>query len=195
MLSPILNPIGIWLVAGAVQALPAPGRARRVGSTEQVGRDRPPARAAVDPLAASTALDVMAACLRAGLPVAAAATAAAGCAPDRLAESLRRSADLLALGAEPADAWQQPGADDATQSLARLARRSARSGSSLATEIAELADHLRETAVEAAVARAERASVLIAGPLGLCFLPAFVCLGIVPVVIGLARHVLTGGLL
>ncbi len=27
-------------------------------------------------------------------------------------------------------------------------------------------------------------AVLIAGPLGLCFLPAFVCLGIVPVVAG-----------
>ncbi|HTY29142.1 MAG TPA: type II secretion system F family protein, partial [Mycobacterium sp.] len=29
----------------------------------------------------------------------------------------------------------------------------------------------------------------IAGPLGLCFLPAFVCLGIVPVVAGLADDV------
>jgi hypothetical protein len=28
--------------------------------------------------------------------------------------------------------------------------------------------------------------VLITAPLGLCFLPAFVCLGIVPVVVGLA---------
>jgi hypothetical protein len=27
---------------------------------------------------------------------------------------------------------------------------------------------------------------LIAGPLGLCFLPAFVCLGVVPVIAGLA---------
>jgi hypothetical protein len=46
-----------------------------------------------------------------------------------------------------------------------------------------------------AAATAERAAVLIAGPLGLCFLPAFVCLGIVPVVAGLAGHLLQSGLL
>ena len=38
-------------------------------------------------------------------------------------------------------------------------------------------------------------AVLIAGPLGLCFLPAFVCLGIVPVVAALARDLLQSGLL
>jgi hypothetical protein len=37
--------------------------------------------------------------------------------------------------------------------------------------------------------------VLISGPLGLCFLPAFIALGIVPVVIGLATTVLGNGLL
>lgn len=34
--------------------------------------------------------------------------------------------------------------------------------------------------------------MLVSGPLGLCFLPAFVCLGIVPVVIGLAGTTLAG---
>jgi pilus assembly protein TadC len=43
---------------------------------------------------------------------------------------------------------------------------------------------------EAAEARAQRAGVLIAAPLGLCFLPAFLVLGVVPVVIGLAGEVL-----
>jgi hypothetical protein len=36
--------------------------------------------------------------------------------------------------------------------------------------------------------------VLVAGPLGLCHLPAFVCLGIVPIVAGLAGDVLRSGL-
>ena len=44
-------------------------------------------------------------------------------------------------------------------------------------------------------AAADRAGVLIAGPLGLCFLPAFVCLGIVPVVAGLAGDIFGSGLL
>lgn len=33
---------------------------------------------------------------------------------------------------------------------------------------------------------------MVSGPLGLCFLPAFICLGIVPVVIGLATRTLGG---
>jgi pilus assembly protein TadC len=45
------------------------------------------------------------------------------------------------------------------------------------------------------VAAAERAGVLIAGPLWLCFLPAFVCLGIVPVIAGLAGDIFGGGVL
>jgi pilus assembly protein TadC len=36
---------------------------------------------------------------------------------------------------------------------------------------------------------AQRAGVLITVPLGLCFLPAFVCLGIVPVIAGLAKQI------
>ena len=58
-----------------------------------------------------------------------------------------------------------------------------------------LADQCRHDAAHAAAAAAERAGVLIAGPLGLCFLPAFVCLGIAPVVAGLAGEVLQSGLL
>jgi pilus assembly protein TadC len=58
-----------------------------------------------------------------------------------------------------------------------------------------LADRSRHSAADSATAAAERASVLIAAPLGLCYLPAFVCLGIVPVVAGLAGDVLGSGIL
>jgi pilus assembly protein TadC len=34
--------------------------------------------------------------------------------------------------------------------------------------------------------RAHRAGVQVLGPLGACFLPAFLCLGIVPAVVGIA---------
>jgi hypothetical protein len=81
------------------------------------------------------------------------------------------------------------------EALLRLARRSASSGAALAQGVAELADQSRHEAAHAARAAAERASVLIAGPLGLCYLPAFVCLGIVPVVAGLAGDVLGSGIL
>ena len=75
-----------------------------------------------------------------------------------------------------------------------MAARSVRSGACLADAVSELAGQCRAAVEDAAAARAERAGVLIGGPLGLCFLPAFVCLGIVPVVIGLATRVLGGGL-
>ena len=111
---------------------------------------------------------------------------------------LSRAADLLALGADPATAWSNPvrcRVDNHGEALLRLARRSASSGTALAQGVAELADQSRHDAADAAGAAAERASVLIAGPLGLCYLPAFVCLGIVPVVAGLAGDVLRSGIL
>ncbi|MEZ0349867.1 type II secretion system F family protein [Mycobacterium sp. pR1184] len=151
-----------------------------------------------DPLAVASSFDVLAVCLEAGMAVSTAAAATAASAPPRLARILRRAADLLALGSDPAVAWsispQQP-VDVQTDALLRLARRSASSGAALAGGVAELAEQSRHDAAHTAAAAAERAGVLIAGPLGLCFLPAFVCLGIVPVVAGLAGDVLQSGLL
>ncbi len=153
-----------------------------------------------DPLAVASCFDVLAVCLGAGMAVATAAAAAATSAPPALARVLRRAADLLALGADPVVAWtvtpdlRADPADAQVEALLRLARRSAASGAALAEGLAELAEKSRHDAAHAATAAAERAGVLIAGPLGLCFLPAFVCLGIVPVVAGLAGDVLQSGL-
>ncbi|MFT0658653.1 type II secretion system F family protein [Rhodococcus erythropolis] len=148
-----------------------------------------------DPLAVAASLDLLGACLRAGLPVSAAITAMASTAPKPMADTLSRVADLLALGADPDAAWSEAALDPDTEALARMARRSARSGSSLSSSMAELAERSRGDAEDLAAAAAERAGVLISGPLGLCFLPAFIALGIVPVVIGLATTVLGNGLL
>jgi pilus assembly protein TadC len=175
--------------------------ARAVGLRAGV---RPAGRAVVvaDPLAAASTLEVLAACLRSGMAVSAAAAATAPSAPPQLAGILTRAADLLALGADPASAWSDPAhrsegqgrrMDDQAEALLRLARRSASSGAALAQGVAELATRIRDGAADDARAAAERASVLIAGPLGLCYLPAFVCLGIVPVVAGLAGDVLRSG--
>ena len=150
-----------------------------------------------DPLAAASSFDVLAACLRSGMAVSTAAAATAPSAPPGLARLLNRAADLLALGADPATAWSNSDVrlDKHAEALLRLARRSASSGAALARGVADLAEQSRHDAADAAGAAAERASVLIAGPLGLCYLPAFVCLGIVPVVAGLAGDVLSSGLL
>ncbi len=61
--------------------------------------------------------------------------------------------------------------DDHGEALLRLARRSATSGAALAHGVADLADQSRHAAASAADARAQRASVLIAGPSGCAICP------------------------
>lgn len=177
------GPTAVRVRAGVVAA---PGDRSAVGSTAEP----------VDPLAAASSFDVLAACLSSGMAVSSAAAATASTAPPALAAVLTRAADLLALGADPVTAWSPPGpVDEHTRALTRLARRTASSGAALAHGVEELAAESRSAAADAASATAERASVLIAAPLGLCYLPAFLCLGIVPVVAGLAGDVLQSGVL
>ncbi|MFF0818482.1 type II secretion system F family protein [Rhodococcus sp. NPDC003318] len=174
---------------------PVAGRLRARAGAVSGPRPASPARRDPDPLAGAGSYDLLAACMRSGLPVPAAATAVAEHAPEPLAGVLRQAANLLALGAEAEVAWHRAGAHPETEALARMARRSARSGVALADAMTELAAEQRIAVEERGSAAAERAGVLISGPLGLCFLPAFLCLGIVPVVIGLATRVLGDGLL
>ena len=190
------------LLAAALWIGPGPSLVRaRAGIPARGPRRRQVLAHGPDPLAVASSLDVLAVCLGAGMAVSTAAAAAAPSAPPKLARVMRRAADLLALGADPAVAWSIPpdlpvsSVDAQIDALLRLARRSASSGAALAGGVADLADESRHNAAQAAAAAAERAGVLIAGPLGLCFLPAFVCLGIVPVVAGLAGDVLQSGLL
>lgn len=190
----------VVLLAASLWVGPGPSAVRaRARVRPRAPRPRARPSRGPDPLAVASSLDVLAVCLEAGMAVSAAAAATAPSAPPNLGEVLRRAADLLALGADPAVAWSippdAPAVDAHTDALLRLARRSASSGAALACGVAELADQSRHDAAHAATAAAERAGVLIAGPLGLCFLPAFVCLGIVPVVAGLAGQVLQSGLL
>ncbi|WP_199431581.1 type II secretion system F family protein [Qaidamihabitans albus] len=141
-----------------------------------------------DALRMAAAGDLLAACLKAGLPVPTAVRAVAGSAPQEAADALRATAELLALGAEPAEAWAPTRRCPATAELARAACRTGRSGTALASVASALAERARAATGDEAEARAQRAGVLITGPLGLCFLPAFLCLGVIPVVIGLARQ-------
>ena len=190
------------LLAAALLSDAGPSTVRaRAGMAGRAPRaSRQPVRGP-DPLAVASSLDVLAVCLAAGMAVSTAAAATAPSAPPLLARVLRRAADLLALGADPAVAWSAPpgqpasSVDPQIDALLRLARRSSVSGVALAEAVAALAAQCRQDAAHTAAAAAERAGVLIAGPLGLCFLPAFVCLGIVPVVAGLAGDLLQSGLL
>jgi len=159
---------------------------RRLVAAPRAVRSRAVGPAADDPFSRAASWDLLAACLRSGLPVANAVRAVVAGLPPAAADGLREVGELLALGADPVTAWQPALAHPATAPLARGARRTARSGAALAGVAADLATRVRAEATDLAEARAQRAAVLVAGPLAACFLPAFLCLGVLPVVIGLA---------
>lgn len=157
--------------------------------TPPTPKPRPAAPATSDdPLTVAAAWDLLAACLRAGLPVANAVHAVVDGLSPPAATALRQVSSLLALGADPVTAWTPALAHTTTAPLARGARRTARSGAALAALAADLAARVREQVTDQAEARAQRAAVLVAGPLAACFLPAFLCLGVLPVVVGLATR-------
>jgi pilus assembly protein TadC len=133
----------------------------------------------------AAAWELLAACLWAGMPVAVGLSAIAQGIDAPAGPALRRTAQLLALGADPTQAWQPALKCPATARIASFAQRSGRGGSALAESLTRVAAQLRATAQQQAEARAQRAGVLIAAPLGLCFLPAFLAIGVAPVLIGL----------
>ncbi|WP_233159284.1 type II secretion system F family protein [Pseudonocardia sp. MH-G8] len=134
--------------------------------------------------------ELLAVCLEAGLPVAVASAAAAEPLRGAAGAQLRGVAGLLELGADPVSAWRSAEQVPVLSSFARAAGRSAGTGSALAQVARAEATRLRAGLLDTAQARAQRAAVLITAPLGLCFLPAFLVLGIAPVVVGLAGEVL-----
>ncbi|RSD19578.1 type II secretion system F family protein [Amycolatopsis eburnea] len=133
-------------------------------------------------------LDLLAACLRAGLPVPSALDAVAATAPPAAAEALRSTAGHLALGSRPEEAWEPVRTTPGLAELAGAATRTSRSGAAFASAAADLAVRFRDELSAEAEERAERAGVALALPVGVCFLPAFFCLGVLPVVLGLAGH-------
>jgi pilus assembly protein TadC len=148
-------------------------------------------REGADDLAALAGLwSLLAVCLESGLPVAAAVTATTSRLTGPAGGALRRVAGLLELGADAGDAWSAAADRPALAPFARAACRSAGTGAALAQVARAEGDRLRAELTDTCRARAERAGVLITGPLGLCFLPAFLVLGIAPVVIGLASEAL-----
>jgi pilus assembly protein TadC len=138
-------------------------------------------------------LDLVATVLRTGQPVPAALDWGAEVADAVLAGELRKAGALLRLGASAADAWSSLAADPRLRPVSVVAIRSADSGIRLAAAFSALATELRADAVTAATARANRAGIWVLAPLGLCFLPSFVCLGVAPVIAGIGAELLSGG--
>jgi hypothetical protein len=108
--------------------------------------------------------------------------AAARAVPGSAGEVLATATAALRLGADPVDVWRTVGELPELAGLARAASRSAATGAPLATLLPRVADDLRATHRSAVEARTRTAAVRLTAPLGIAFLPAFVLLGVVPVV-------------
>lgn len=198
---------GSWWIGIPIAAAAAWWSVRRGGrpSAAQAQRHR---------RALAVRLDLVAACLRSGLPVATAlAAVSAATTPDADTDTdtgdraiadgravadggprsgtrpavrvLEEVAALLAVGADAPAAWDIAAGHPDLASVAAAARRSAVGGSALAAAFCEQAAELRHRSVAEDAAAAGRAGVLMTAPLGACFLPAFLCLGLAPAVVGL----------
>jgi pilus assembly protein TadC len=136
------------------------------------------------------AVDLLAAALAAGARPDTAAAAVGTAVGGPLGERLVRVDRALRLGAPVAEAWAYLGDAPAARQVAQAATRSQHSGAAMADALRRLADDLRSDRLIAADAAARRAGVLIVLPLGLCFLPAFVLAGLVPVIVAVLGDVL-----
>jgi pilus assembly protein TadC len=138
-------------------------------------------------------VDLLAAGLAAGGTVHESLVAVSRALPGATADRLLTVSAALSLGAAPAVAWAPLRADAALGALAVTLSRAAASGAPSAGILVELAADLRARRRLAATEAARSAGVRAVAPLGLCFLPAFVLLGVVPTLVGLAAAALTGG--
>jgi pilus assembly protein TadC len=139
------------------------------------------------------AADLLAACIAAGAGPVIAAQAVGEALGGPVGDGLARGAAEVRLGGEPDEAWRKLASLPGAGALARLLERADVSGLPAAGPVARLAAEARAEWTRTATARARRAAVTVSAPVGLCFLPAFIAVGVLPVVIGLADGVLGGG--
>lgn len=184
----------VALVASAVGGLLLAARAGRVRAAAR--REQRRCAAALPRLA-----DLLAACVAVGLPPPEALDVVRRAVGGPLALRLAPVVSALRLGADPVEAYRRgcgggsqraAPADrpDATLALVRALDAAMTRGTPLVEAAARVADDVRRQRRWAAEAAARRAGVLAVGPLMLCHLPAFVLVGVVPLVVGVARSAL-----
>ncbi len=112
--------------------------------------------------------------------------------PGPAASRLEPLAARIDLGADPAQVWAELARDRELGGLGRTLARAHGSGTPVVAAVKRLADDLAHQARAEVEDRARAVGVKAALPLGLCLLPAFVLIGIVPLVAGLLRELSLG---
>lgn len=140
------------------------------------------------------ALDLLVAVLASGRPVVVALEVVADVSPHPLAEELRQVVARLRSGADATAVWDLLARDRGLGVVARAFRRAEQTGSPVASVLGATAADVRREAAARSRERARAVGVRTAAPLGLCFLPAFFLVGIVPSLLGVATGLdLLGG--
>lgn len=133
--------------------------------------------------------ELLASCLQAGVSDQRALRSVTSALSGPIVEELGVVMRALALGTDPAKAWEMLEAESPLAPIARAFARSAQSGAPLSTLLASVAQELRSKHASAVETAARSVAVKAVGPLGLCFLPAFILLGVVPLVASLFSQV------
>lgn len=175
-----------WSLAWVVVAVAVSGLLHRLTAAADYRRQQRSA-AALAPCA-----DLLAACLHAGADPQAALASVARTLEGPLQEPLSRVVAALGAGADPAQAWALSAQCEALAPIARAFVRASRSGAPLAATMSTVADEQRRIRRWQAEEAARKAGVLAVAPLVLCFLPAFILIGVVPVIVGVAAQALAG---
>lgn len=134
--------------------------------------------------------DLLAATLSTGATFRSALGAVGAAVGEPTSSVLRPAITAIDLGADPVEAWRACGASGAHALVIDAVVRSAESGAPVSKVLARLADDLRREHRVVVEVAARSAGVRAVAPLAACFLPAFVLLGVVPVVASLAGAVL-----
>jgi len=128
------------------------------------------------------ALDLLASCLAAGLPVRAALKAVVDVVDGPIGDDLAQVLRLTDLGHDDVSAWRTLADHDQLGPAALDLARSVETGSLLVESLLVHADVAREDRRGQVESAARRVGVRSVMPLMICFIPAFLLIGIVPTV-------------
>lgn len=147
-------------------------------SREEMSRDLP------------LAIDLLAACAAVGQPGAHALSVTYQAIGGPLGQRFDGLQARLAMGADPLTEWTRVGEDPQLAPLARTMVRTLQSGAPVTSGLTRLADDIRRDRRTQSQLKARNVGVKAAGPLALCFLPAFMAVGVVPTVAGAFQNLL-----
>jgi hypothetical protein len=136
------------------------------------------------------ALDLLSACVVAGMPLRTATAAVARAVGGVLGDRLGVVVSYTAAGFGDGDAWASLAPDEVLGAVSRDLARAVDSGTSVGAMLARHAESARAAAQAAALARAKAVGVRTIVPVSVCYLPAFFLVGVVPVIAGVLTTLL-----